>query len=64
MEEIPAQPPVILAMTLREAVLLRYLMDLATDHELVALRYRLHCKMSTAALNSPPSINQHEPTNS
>lgn len=63
-EAVPVEPPVILPLTRREAVLLLYLMDLTTDVELVHVRYKLHCKLSTAALTTPPNINQHEPTNS
>lgn len=53
-------------MTMREAVLLRYFMDLATRPELTALAYRLSCKLSIAMvdLHRPPNTNQHEPTNS
>lgn len=56
----------ILAMTMREAVLLRYFMDLATHPELTAIAYRLSCKLSIAMvdLHRPPNTNQHEPTNS
>jgi hypothetical protein len=65
-EAVPVEPPVILAMTMREAVLLRYFMDLATRPELTALAYRLSCKLSIAMvdLHRPPNTNQHEPTNS
>ena len=65
-EAVPVNtvPPVILAMSMREAVLLRYFMDLATHPELTALAYRLSCKLSIAMvdLHRPPNTNHQQLT--
>jgi hypothetical protein len=49
---------------MREAVLLRYFMDLATHPELTALAYRLSCKLSIAMvdLHRPPNTNHQQLT--